>query len=432
MKIILIVLMIIGLCSCRQTGDPIVKKEDLAFLLNSDPGDQALEAIEKELEFWQPRLGQNEMVAAMQLSQLYSKRFQLSADINDLNLADSMAMRANDFLRFQSASGFRALASVAISRHEFKKAETWLDSAYQLGDERLKTLLMQFDVALERGNHLRARSILDSFSGNQGFDVLIRRSRWTDEVEMDLGRSIEFMEDALNGLDRSQVELYRWSLSMLGDMYGHSGRYKDSYEAYLKVLNEDPGYFHCVRGLAWLAFSHDRDPQLARQIVNWLKRHYYSPEPDLLLAEIATFEADALNASRHMTAFRNVLDRQPLWKSLFRPKLFDLAMDSLQLSEALSIAQAEVEERPSPRSYSMAAYAFAMKGDKNKAGILVEQQIDGRSSEPDVMLRLSHIYQAIGDHKRAKVCLAEAIESGYELGPQFQESMAEDLKRKIK
>ena len=50
-----------------------------------------------------------------------------------------------------------------------------------------------------------------------------------------------------------------WTFSNLGDLNGHAGNIKTSYDYYLKTLAVDPNNSYALKGIAWIAFSHEKN-----------------------------------------------------------------------------------------------------------------------------------------------------------------------------
>ncbi len=56
---------------------------------------------------------------------------------------------------------------------------------------------------------------------------------------------------------------------------------------------KDPHYYHALKGIAWLAFSHDKDVANARKIIAYLQQRHPVPDYELLLSQMAAVEQDS-------------------------------------------------------------------------------------------------------------------------------------------
>ena len=59
---------------------------------------------------------------------------------------------------------------------------------------------------------------------------------------------------------------------------------------YLKALELDPNDAYAKKGIAWIAYSHENNPEEALQILNHISSYYQAPDYELLKAEIAEFQ----------------------------------------------------------------------------------------------------------------------------------------------
>src|SRR5688572_27218703 len=108
--------------------------------------------------------------------------------------------------------------------------------------------------------------------------------------------------------------LAAWTLSNLGDMYGHAGRIEKSYQTYLKVLSQNPDDDYVLKGIAWIALSHDLNTVDARNIVNVLAARKRMPEAHLLLSEIAVLDGKQEESLTELKKFKAMIS-----ESSYRP-----------------------------------------------------------------------------------------------------------------
>jgi tetratricopeptide (TPR) repeat protein len=145
------------------------------------------------------------------------------------------------------------------------------------------------DASLEIGDYARANLILKDFKNKNSFAYLIRSAKLNDH-EGHLDTAIVCMEKAYRRI-KGNSGLSQWTRSNLADMYGHAGRIKESYKLYLDVLKDNPMDDYALKGIAWIALSHDLNTEAAKTIINELAVRKRTPEVHLVLAEIAGLEA---------------------------------------------------------------------------------------------------------------------------------------------
>jgi tetratricopeptide (TPR) repeat protein len=401
---------------CRQ--QPVTNPKDYAAYLRLPGKATPLQAIDQEIALWQSRLAgmPDDMVAQSKIAGLLTRRFRYSGNIPEVHQADSLYRIVNRINHIQTSATWRSLAATCITQHRFRQAQQYVDSALVLGDDRFLTVLMEFDVALELGNRYRAKKALNSLADKKGFEYLIRAAKYKDHAEGNLDAAIVLMEEAYETIN-SNPALAVWTMANLGDLYGHANRYQQAYQCYLRALATDPACYHALKGIAWLAFSHDRDAIKAKKILHYLQQQHPVPDYDLLLAEIATYEKDTIARQQYQQRFLQAT-RDTLYGDMYNKYLFRLQVETpASIAQALQLARREVQHRPTPEAYSWLARAYCEQGAVDKAFAIVRSQVENKCFEPDVLYNLGLIYMAGGHKDSAKQYLREALNSAYELGP---------------
>ena len=125
-------------------------------------------------------------------------------------------------------------------------------------------------------------------------------------------------------------------------MYGHNNRIAESYKLYNEVLTENPAYYHAWKGVAWIAYSHDKNTSLAKLILLWLQEKHPVPDYDLMLSEIAAYEQDNNLKNQHIASF---IDKAVslAYGDMYNKYIFSILSDDLNdHSKAMSIAKKEL------------------------------------------------------------------------------------------
>lgn len=427
MKSIYFSLLII-LTACKQPT--ITNPKDYSRYLQPTQNAR-LQQIDEELGFWQKKLNKapGDIISETKIASLYTRRFSYSGNIHEIHCADSLYRQVNYLNHTTSSGTFRSLAANCITQHRFLQAKQYIDSALVLGDDKYQTVLMEFDVAMELGDKYQAKKALNSITDKTSFDYLIREAKYKDHVEGDLDAAIGFMEMAYDKIkDTHNPSLYCWIKSNLGDFYGHANRYQLSYKCYLDVLATDPHYYHALKGIAWLAFSHDKDVANARKIVAYLQQRHPVPDYELLLSQIAAVEKDSIQYKQHITAFMAATGNS-LYGGMYNKYRFNIEADEINdAAGSLHIAQEEVAHRPTPEAYSWLAWAYCKNGEVSKAITTAQARVADKCFEPGALFYLGKIYQAGGEKAKARKYLNAAQESSYELGPVISGRITETLK----
>lgn len=416
------------LMSCSDQG--IVQQDEVAvYLLPTE--NEKLERIETEISFWRGKLNvvKDDIASQIKLGSSYKRLFEYSGNIHDIHTSDSFYTAAHQLQKLFGSGTYRSLAMNCVTKHQFKQASLFLDSAFEKGDDKYITLLQQFDVAMELGDYLRAVTILQQFKYKNTFEYYTRESKLLDH-KGEAEASLAAMEKAMaKAVDSKNDELILWAKSNLADMYGHQNKIKESYKLYKEVLKEDPHYYHALKGVAWIAYSHDKNIKLAKEILKYLQSVHPVPDYDFLLAEIASYENNKTQKDFYTDRFLKSVSN-PAYGTMYNKYVFTIMSDELNnYSSALNIADIEVNNRPTPQSYDLLAWAYYKNNRLQEAELIAATYIAKRTYEPDALFHMGVIYKHTGNKELAKKYLSEALESGYELGPLVTKEITEYLKQ---
>ncbi|HKC36163.1 MAG TPA: tetratricopeptide repeat protein [Chitinophagaceae bacterium] len=417
---------------CKNSIQPIVKTADYEKYMHivSPDSMHSLQRIKADMDFWMQRLEKNpdDVVAKVSLAGLHGARFKVAGDINDIHTSDSLYLVANPLFKTNSSSLYRSLATNCVTQHKFQQAQLYLDTVLTMGDDIYLTYLMRCDVAMELGNLYMAEQSLNHIVDKNNFDYLIREAKLLDH-RGDLDGAVKKMEAATEKAIESKKDvLFLWAKSNLADMYGHANKYKESYQCYLDVLEKKPDYLYALKGIAWLAFSHDKNPAEAKRILNYLSGLHPIPDYDLLLSKIAAYEKDKTAEKELENRFlTEVSDSR--YGDMYNKYVFYLMTDEERdLNKALQIAEREVTNRPTSQSYDLLAWANYKIGKKDEALKIAKAYVENKSYEPDALYHLGLIYAEAGNDKKAKQFMQQAENAAFELGPGLASQVSYDLK----
>ncbi|GAB5526482.1 MAG: hypothetical protein Roseis2KO_43540 [Roseivirga sp.] len=372
---------------------------------------------EKEIEFWTEKV-QKSPYSFMFLNRLagaFAQGFKASGKIEYLHKSDSLYLRALQLTPFSKASIYRALSANAITQHEFPRARDYAEKAIEDGDKLSASYYFLFDALIELGDYEGARSALTQQASKNSFDYLTRASKLADH-EGDLDLAISLMEKAYERT-KNNKNMFSWTKSNLGDMYGHAGRIEDAYETYLEVLNADPDHWHSWKGIAWIAYAHDKDLKEAKSILEYIKTRSADPQIQLMLAEIADYEGRSERSESLKRRYYEEVSN-PYYAGMHNKYLVLLEAEDFKMAEAaLERALKEVDKRPTPVVYDLLAWSLYQNGEYEKALRIASLFVEGQTFEPDALYHLGMIYQYNGHKKQARRYLEEALDSSFELGP---------------
>ena len=245
------------------------------------------------------------------------------------------------------------------------------------------------------------------FKNKNSFAYLIRKAKLKDHEGL-LDSAIVCMEKAYQRIKGNKA-LSQWTLSNLADMYGHAGRIEDSYDLYLEVLKDNPKDDYALKGIAWIALSHDLNTEAAKTIINELAVRKRMPEAHLMLAEIAELDGNQMEKADQLKKFKSLVSL-PEYKNMYHKYLATLEADEFQNpTAAVSIAQAEIANRPTPQSYDLLAWAYYHQNNFREALSIATRQVENQTFEPEAFYHLGIIYQANGNNEKATLLPQRSI-----------------------
>lgn len=413
----LLLLMTIAITSCHQETATITDINDYEQYLMADVQDQKQE-IKQRLSFWNKRIKTDSMqlTALAPVAKLYTELFDTTGDITYLKLAEKTWVRAAEIAAIKKENYLMNLARNFISQHQFKKALKVAEAALVLSpDTNVKMVL--FDISMELGQYTKAQQYLDQIANHTDYNFLIRLAKWSD-YKGNLDATIRYMEKAKKIAESSKKKgLMLWSYTNLADYYGHAGRIQDSYEHYLDALRIDPTNAYAKKGIAWIVYSYEKNPEEALRILDAVTETYNSPDYFLLKSEIAEYQDDFEAKKKNLIMFKNAIKNESYGDmyNVYEAKL--LAEEFDDFDKALEISDKEIQNRPTPLSYDLQAYVLYLNGEYQQALSIVEEFVVDRTFEPEVALHIAKIYKA--NHKTEEVSSLkkELLQCSYELGP---------------
>jgi tetratricopeptide (TPR) repeat protein len=404
--------------SCTNTPKKITNVNDYEAYLEL-PENQALESALKDLEFWNQKLEVNptQFPFEAKLASSYSHLFGITGQIEYLIEAENHLKNVIEDTHYNSPGYLKSLASNYISQHKFKEALKLLTKAELIGDHLEGTQKLLFDVHIELGNDEMAIMYLDHFVSFSVFDYLIRLAKWSDH-QGNLEAAIKYMEQAKTIAETSNLPgIKKWAYTNIADFYGHGGQIQKSYQFYLKALELDPNDAYSKKGIAWIVYSYEKNPDEALRILNQVTQSYHAPDYYLLMAEIADFEGNNVLKNEQLTQYENAVKNVAYGAMYNKYNVLLYTDEGINMDRALTIAKIEFQHRPTPESYDLLAWAYYKQGYLNEALDIVINHIIDETYEPHILYHVAEIYKAAGMTKEVKPLKKELLGSLYELGP---------------
>ncbi len=407
----------LALMACQESQpDRITQTEDYNRYLSTSKKDSYVAAMEKK-QFWEERLDADTTGVGDlgPLASAYAQLFETTGMVGYLKNAETIYRKAWDISANNKDSYARALAHNLISQHRFKEAKAVLDSSYRGVSNKRETELMLFDIAMELGAYDDAYTYLGKVKNNNDYHYLIRAAKWSD-YKGDLDAAIRYMEQAREIAEsRNSKPLKIWTYSNLGDYYGHAGRIEDSYRHYLKTLELQPDNDYAKKGIAWITYAKENNPDEANRIIDSLLVNHNIPDYYLLKAELAEYQGNEQLAEKYGQQFLEEVSRQD-FGPMYNTYLIEHFAET-DPEKALALAREEVANRATPETYHLLALAQLKANQKEKALATIQDHVEGKTFEPMAQYHAALVYKANGKDEKVRELKEELLEASYELGP---------------
>ncbi len=403
--------------SCDTKKSTIINPKDYNVYLNSKES-TSLQNSKLRLQFWNKKIKEDslQIMAMANAAQVYASLFRINGDITNLKLAEQLLAKSVDVAAIKKEGYLLALAQNYISQHRFKEAKNVAFGAYVLNPNASSKMVL-FDVSMELGEYQKAQEYLTEIADQNDYNFLIRLAKWND-YKGNLDATIRNMEKAKIIAEQSKkVGLMLWSYTNLADYYGHAGRIQDSYKHYLKALELDPSNAYAKKGIAWIAYSYDKNSEEALKIINKVLRTYRSPDYFLLKAEIVEFQNNKKEKKKNIEDYLNAVKDQRYGEMYNVHNALLLAEEYQEYDKALQLAQKEIDNRPTPQSYDLKAYILNLKGAYKEALHIANTYVVDQTFEPTANLHIAQIFKSNKLGQKVSNLKEELLESAYELGP---------------
>ncbi len=415
--VILVAMLLLASCH-RHKDETLTNQKDYNVYLNIS-NEAQLTALNNQAAFWNNRIKKDssQIIDLSKSAATYTALFNQSADIEMLKKAEQNLHKAAQKAAIGKDNYLRALAQNYITQHRFKEAQTIIDSAARVGGEISASNFVKYDVAMELGNYKEAKSLLDKEVDFSNYNYLIRLAKWED-YSGNLDATIQHMENAMHIAERSNTaDLKIWVYTNLADYYGHAGRIEDAYHHYLKALSLDPTNAYAKKGIAWITYSYENNPQEALRIINTIEKESSSPDYTLLKSEIYEHIGNTQTAQDLKKQFINSATAAN-YGDMYGAYLVELyASQPETVDKAITLAKKEVNNRPTPMSYDLLAHAHYANGEFKKALNIAQNHVIGKTYEPVALLHIAQIYKALNMQENLSPLKNELLEANYELGP---------------
>lgn len=418
-----LLLLCIVICGC-STPTPITQLEDYEIYLRP-PSKKEITSLHQNNDFWKQKV-KSDSTQTIYLSKLAvseGKLFEAFGTIENILEANKALEKAVKITDSSQVGLLHQLVQNYIQQHRFKDCIPLLDKAESIGYKSKTTQQLLFDIYLELGKDKTAEIYLERLKNYKDFNYLIRAAKLED-AKGNLNEAISRLELARKQAEFSKDKaLLLWSYSNLGDFYGHQGALEKSYQSFLSTLKVQPSNNYALKGIAWLAFSNEKNTEVAHRILDTLINRSNKPEYYLFRSKIAYFDKDYTTAKAYEGNFISKVIK-PVYGNMYNSHLLEIYLNSTDTSyhkKALILAKKELTAvRKTAMAYSWYARALMVNDQKDKAYSIIKTHVINKTEEPKALFNAAIVLKTnTNDNTIVAELKNELMNAFYELGPNY-------------
>ncbi|MGH7557237.1 MAG: hypothetical protein ACREMD_05580 [Gemmatimonadota bacterium] len=366
-----------------------------------------VEATNGAIVFFEDKLDRdptNPLLAA-HLASRYLRRFQLVADLRDVERAEALARRILPLSR-DRARAWTRLSGALLARHAFGEALEAARRAVAAESADADAWGALYDAAFAAGSYNEAERALTRLE--PGVARWVREAFWLD-ARGDSDRGAARLGEACRTIAgwSGRESTLAWCWTELGHLeLGRKG--PDAAAAlYAAALGSFPGYRGAVEGLAHLARAR-RDWGEAERLY---RRIAVDAHPDLYLRLATTrrMQGDAMGARRWEREFLRVATAPEAEALHAHPLALFYARRPETRDAALEVALRDVARRPTVESWDVLAWVRYRRGEPDQALAASDRAFGWGAASPTMEYHRARILAALGREREAAPLLERAL-----------------------
>jgi tetratricopeptide (TPR) repeat protein len=371
------------------------------------------------------------------LGAAYFQRARETGDVSDYQLAEQSLTKSLDFVSadFSADAALGTMAEVCMGEHRFADALTYAQRALSLGTGDISPFAIVGDAYADMGEYERAGVAYgrltprDMTLSPRAAYARDSRISYLKFIAGDTAGAINLMKTAVTEGVEAQLpsENLAWLYYELGEYDAQAGDSASADVAYLAALTIHPGDYRALAALGKLRANNGR---YAEAIVLYQKAIAVVPMP-IFVAELGDLYAKSGNQAEAQKEYalveyigllghiNQVLHNRDL--ALF------YADHDMKLTEALDLAQKELEVRHDVYTWDALAWALYKNGKLIEAAKASEKAMRFGTRDSLVLFHAGMIAGRLGQREQARSELKEALQ----INPHFHLIYANEAQQRL-
>ncbi len=413
--------------SCKSVSKPLVDKTFTDNLITRPDSASLEKTANADLLFWKQR-AEADPGAYTALSRYAGGlifRFHLYGQMNDLLAADSILSKLDKENGGKEAGILRSLASLNITRHRFREADSLVQKALFIGSEKYASTLLYFDTQFELGHYIPAFTALKTCAASNEYGYFFRLSKWK-HLQGETDSAVFYMQKAADWAGNS-VFLKQTALSNMADLYMHEGQLKKAASLYMQNLKANTSDHHSLLGLGRIALMNDNDPVMAEKIFRFIATKNQLPDPLYNLEWVSEQSGDSVSQKKYAQLFAEKAT-DPIYGGMYNKYLVELYTGILSAPDkALAIADQEIHNRSTPQTWAWLVWCLHRTHQDNKALAVFKAQVSGKPLEALELYWMGRMMKDLGKTYNAGEFFKAADKNRFDLSPLKQKDLLAQL-----
>ena len=373
------------------------------------------------------------------LGAAYLQKGRETADAADYELAKGALEKSLDLVSNDPSAAFATtqMAVLCMVEHRFEDALAWSQKALALGSGDPSPWAIAGDALADLGDYKGAAGAYTRLKSAYGSeDEKLAYSYQRDSrmsflrfVAGDTQGAIELMRSAVRTAIETHMptENIAWSQYQLGEELFLAGETNVAENAYLASLENCPGYYRALAGLAKVRVSQGRYLDGVKLYNQAIAKVPY-PEYAAALGDIYRQLGQLDDAKKQydlveFIAYLGQINRQIHNRDL---ALF-YADHDVKLSESLALARNELEVRRDIYTWDVLAWSLLKNEKLQEANEAISHALEQGTKDPQLFFHAGMIYEKLGNFLKAQEYLRRALE----MNPEFHVTYAETARQTL-
>jgi tetratricopeptide (TPR) repeat protein len=375
------------------------------------------------------------------LGAAYLQKGRETGDAADFELAKGALEKSLDLLSNDPAAAFAMtqMAVVCMAEHRFDDALAWAQKALAPGSGDPSPWAIAGDALADMGDYAgaaEAYSKLDSVFGSEDEKLAFSYQRDTRTsflrfIAGDTAGATDLMRSAIQKAIemRMPAENIAWSEYQLGEELFQTGEMAPAEKAYLAALQEYPGYYRGLAGLAKVRAAQGRYTDAVDLFKKTIAAVPY-PEYAAALGDVYQKLGNAQEAKKQYELVEFIGYLSQINQQIHNRDLALFYADhDLKLNESLELARKELEVRHDIYSWDVLAWSLYKNGKFQDAADAISHALSQGTKDAQLFFHAGMIYETVGDSAKAKSYLRQALATNPRFNILNAEKAAETLAR---